>query len=164
MSAGGDGMRELQERIEAIEQQVETLRAEVESLRVEQTEIDEAIEAIGSIDTGDTVQVPLGGGAYVRAEIENAEEIIVGFGGGYAGERDSEGAVESLERKRDLLDDRIEGVQEDIEELREESTDLEQRAQQLQQQQMQQLQQQMGGPGGPGPGPGSGPGPGQGGN
>ena len=137
MSAGGDGMRELQERIEAIEQQVETLRAEVESLRVEQTEIDEAIEAIGSIDTGDTVQVPLGGGAYVRAKIENAEEIIVGFGGGYAGERDSEGAVESLERKRDLLDDRIEGVQEDIEELREESTDLERRAQQLQQQQMQ---------------------------
>ena len=160
MSAGGDGMRELQERIEAIEQQVETLRAEVESLRVEQTEIDEAIEAIGSIDTGDTVQVPLGGGAYVRAEIENAEEIIVGFGGGYAGERDSEGAVESLERKRDLLDDRIKEVQEDIEELREESTDLEQRAQQLQQQQMQQLQQQMGGPGGPGPSPG----PGQGGN
>jgi len=162
MSAGGSGMRDLQEQIEAIEQQVEALRAEIETLRAEQTDIDEAIEAIGTIDTGDTVEVPLGGGAYVRAEVEDAEEIIVGFGGGYAGERDSDGAIESLQRQRDLLDDRIAEIEEEIEELREESSELEQRAQQLQQQQMQQMQQQMGqqgqgqGPGGPGPGPGQG--------
>jgi prefoldin alpha subunit len=147
MSAGGGEMEELQQQLQAIEQQVEALEAEIEGLRVEQTEIDEAIEAVGEIETGDTVQVPLGGGAYVRAEIEDAEEIVVGFGGGYAGERDGDGAIETLERKRDLLDDRIEDIEGDIEELQQESAQLEQRAQQMQQQQMQQMQQQMGGQG-----------------
>ena len=143
MSAGGDGMRELQERIEAIEQQVETLRAEVESLRVEQTEIDEAIEAVGEIETGDTVQVPLGGGAYVRAEVQDIDEITVTLGADYAAERDREGAVTTLESKRETLDDRIDELRSDMAELESETEKLQQRIEQARTQQMQQLQQQQ---------------------
>ena len=157
MSAGGGGeLDDLRERLEVIERQIEALESEIEGLRAEKTEINEAMEGIETLESGDVVQVPLGGGAYVRAEGTNAEEIIIGFGGGYAGERDADGAISTLENKQDLLDERIAEVEEDIAELESESEQLEQRAQQLQQQQLQQLQQQMGqgqGQGPPGPNP-----------
>jgi prefoldin alpha subunit len=94
------------------------------------------------------VQVPLGGGAYLRAEVQDIDEVIVDLGGGYAAEQDQDDAVDALERKRDVLDDRIDDVQEEIDELESESDELEEQAQQMQQQmqqqQMQQLQQQQG--------------------
>jgi prefoldin alpha subunit len=89
------------------------------------------------------VQVPLGGGAHVRAEVQSLDEIVVELGGGYAAERDEESAVAALERKQDTLDERISDVEDEISELEAESAELEQKAQQLQQQQMQQQMQQM---------------------
>ncbi|MFC5971816.1 prefoldin subunit alpha [Halomarina salina] len=147
MSLGGGGggqMQELQQQMEAIDDEVESLEEEIEEYEQEKRDADEAIEAVERLDSGDTVQVPLGGGAYVRAEISDIDEIVVELGGGYAAERDQAGAVESLNRRKDLIDERIAGVQEDIGELEAESDQLEQQAQQMQQQQMQQLQQQMG--------------------
>jgi prefoldin alpha subunit len=145
MSLGGGGgqMQELQQQMQAIEGEIESLDEEIEGIRTEKNEVDEAIEAIERLDSGDTVQVPLGGGAYVRAEIADIDEIVVDLGGDYAAERDQSGAVESLNRRKDLLDEQIADVQEEIAELEAESDQLEQQAQQMQQQQMQQLQQQM---------------------
>lgn len=146
MSLGGGGgqMQELQQQMQAIEEEVESLEAEIEALEGEKTEADEAIEAVERLESGDTVQVPLGGGAFVRAEIADMDEVVVELGGGYAAERDQTGAVESLNRRKDMLDEQIADVQEDIAELEAETDQLEQQAQQMQQQQMQQLQQQMG--------------------
>jgi prefoldin alpha subunit len=146
MSLGGGGNQQLQElaqELEAIEEQREALQAEIQSLQNEKTEIDEAIEAAEDLESGSTVQVPLGGGAYVRAEIADIDEIVVDLGGGYAAEREQDGAIDSLETKKDTIDERIEEIQEDVAELENESEELEQRAQQMQAQQMQQLQQQQ---------------------
>jgi prefoldin alpha subunit len=151
MSLGGGGgggqLEELAQELEVIEQQREALEAEIQTLRTQQTTIDEAIEAVEDLDSGDTVQVPLGGGAYVRAEVADVDEVIVDLGGGYAAERDQAGAVDSLEYKKDTIDDRIEELRSEVAALESESEELEQRARQMQAQQMQQLQQQQGQPG-----------------
>ncbi len=147
---GGGGQQQLQQlsqELEAIDEEIEELESEIEGLRTRQSEIDEAIEAIETLDSGSTVQVPLGGGAYLRAEIQDIDEVIVDLGGGYAAEQEQDGAVDALERKKGVLDDRIEDVQDEISELEAESSEIEQQAQQMQQQmqqqQMQQLQQQQ---------------------
>lgn len=151
MSLGGGGggqLEQLSEELDLLERQQEAMEAEIEGFRDEQREIDEATEALENLDSGSMVQVPLGGDAYVRAEVQNVDETVVSLGGGYAAERDEEGAIETLERKRDALDERIEEMREEINEVEAERDQLEQQAQQLQQQQMQQLQGQMGGLGG----------------
>ena len=147
---GGGGQQQLQQlsqELEAIDEEIEELESEIEGLRTRQSEIDEAIEAIETLDSGSTVQVPLGGGAYLRAEVQDIDEVIVDLGGGYAAEQDQDDAVDALERKKGVLDDRIDDVQDEISELEAESSEIEQQAQQMQQQmqqqQMQQLQQQQ---------------------
>jgi prefoldin alpha subunit len=143
LGGGGGAMEQIQQQLQALEQEKQAIRAEIETIRSEQAEIDEAIEAIGAIESDAPVQVPLGGGAYVRAEIEDVDRIVVSLGGGYAAERDSEGAIDSLETKKETLDGRIEELEDEIDEVEDESAQLEQRAQQAQQQQMQQMQQQI---------------------
>lgn len=147
MSLGGGGggqLEELQQQLQLLEQQKQAIRAEIQSVRAQQGMIDDAIDAVETLESDSTVQVPLGGGAYVRAEIQDIDEIVVELGGGYAAERDSDGAISSLENKRGALDDRIEDLEGEITEIESDTEALEAKAQQLQQQQMQQLQQQMG--------------------
>jgi len=146
MSLGGGGggqqqMQQIAQEIEQIEEQIEALEEEISGLQNEQQEMNEAMEAIKAIESGDTVQVPLGGDAFLRAEIQDIDEVIVEFGAGYAAEQDQDDAVEILENKQDTLDERIEDVRSDIAGLETESEELEQQAQQMQQQQMQQMQQ-----------------------
>jgi len=113
-----------------LEQEKQAIENEIGNIRDEQGEIDEAIEAIGALDTGSTVQVPLGGDAYVRAEVQDIDEVIVTLGGGYAAERDSDGAIDSLEQKKETLDDRIDELEAEIDAVEQETEDLEAKAQQ----------------------------------
>jgi prefoldin alpha subunit len=150
MSIGGGGpgrqkLQELSEQIQALEEEKETVRDEIEDLEAEKTEIDEAIEGIETLESGSTVQVPLGGGAYLRADVEDIDEVIVELGGGYAAEQAQGDAVDVLENKKENLDDRIDGLQSEIAEIEAESQELEQEAQQAQQQMLQQQMQQQGG-------------------
>jgi prefoldin alpha subunit len=89
------------------------------------------------------VQVPLGGGAYLRAEVQDIDEVIVGLGGNYAAEQESDDAIDALRTKQDALDERIAEVRGEISDLEDESAELEQQAQQMQQQMQQQQMQQM---------------------
>ncbi|MFB6300191.1 MAG: prefoldin subunit alpha [Halobacteriales archaeon] len=152
--AGGDSRQQLQqlsEQLQELQEQIEALEAEVTELQAEKTEIDEAIEAASTLETGSIVQVPIGGDAYVRAEVQDIDEIIVGLGGGYATEQPEEKAVDLLEQKKESIDERIEDLNSEIAELESESEQLEQRAQQVQQQALQQQAQQQQGLGGSGP-------------
>jgi prefoldin alpha subunit len=140
---GGDSqLQELAQQLEAIEQQQEALETEIEALQTQKQAVDEAVEAIEELESGATVQVPLGGGAYVRATIEDVDEIVVDLGGGYAAERGQEGAASTLESKQGTIDERIEDLRSDIAQLETESEELEEQAQKLQSQQLQQMQQQ----------------------
>jgi prefoldin alpha subunit len=147
MSLGGGGgqqqLQQISQELQALDEEIEEVDDEISSVRQEQSDIDEAIEAIETLDSGSTVQVPLGGGAYLRAEIQDIDEVIVSLGGGYAAEQEQDDAISALERKRDSLDDRIAELREEKGDLEEESDELEQRAQQMQQQMQQQQMQQM---------------------
>ncbi len=146
MMGGGPGQQQLQElsqQLQEIQEQIKALEGEIDRLEAEQVEIDEATEAIETLKSGSTVQVPLGGDAYVRAEIQEIDEVIVGLGGGYAAEQEQDHAIDTLEAKRETVDDRIDEINVSIDQLENESSNIEEKAQQLQQQQMQQQMQQM---------------------
>jgi len=143
MSLGGGGgqAQEIQQQIEELQQHQAALEEEIEQLQEQKRDVDDAIEAVENLETGGTVQVPLGGGAYVRAEIADIDEVIVDLGADYSAERDREGAVSSLESKKETLDGRIEELRSEIAEIDTETEKLQDRAEELQAQQMQQMQQ-----------------------
>jgi len=143
MGGGQQQLQQLSQELEELDVEIEEKEAEIEEFQSEKAGVDDAIEAIETLDSGSTVQVPLGGGAYVRAEVQDIDEIIVDLGGGYAAEQDSTDAVDALESKKESLDDRISEVRSEISDLEDESAELEQRAQQMQQQMQQQQMQQM---------------------
>ncbi|NGM70077.1 prefoldin subunit alpha [Natronolimnobius sp. AArcel1] len=141
---GQQQLQQLSQELQELEQQIEALEGEVESLRQEKTEIDEATDALETLESGSTVQVPLGGGAFLRATIEDIDEAIVELGANYAAEFEQDGAVDALESKKELVDEQISELNDEVTELEAESQQLEQQAQQMQQQAMQQQMQQMG--------------------
>ena len=144
MSGGQQELQALSQQLQQVESQLEALHTEVQHIRGQQSEIDEAIDAIGSVESGSTVQVPVGGGAYVSATIENIDEVIVEIGSDYAAERTESAAVALLETKKGHLDDRIEELQEAIATLEAQGEELGQEAEQR----LQQLQQAQGQGGG----------------
>jgi len=144
MGGGQQQLQQLSQELQALDEEIEALEAEIADFREEQSDIDDAVEAIETLDSGSTVQVPLGGGAYVRAEVQDIDEIIVSLGGNYSAEQSEEDAIDVLRRKQEALGDRIEETQEEVDELESESQELEQQAQQMQQQMQQQQMQQMG--------------------
>lgn len=147
MSGSQQQLQELSQQLQEVEEQIEALQANVEGIRNEQTEVDEAIDALEKLETDSIVQVPVGGGAYVHAQVQDIDEVIVELGADYAAEFDQEEAVDALDNKKDRLDERIEEVTDRIADLEAESSELEQKAQQLQQQALQQQMGQMQGQG-----------------
>lgn len=142
----GSGRQELEalsQQLQELQGQIQQLELTKETITERQSEVDEAIDAIDTLETDSVVQVPLGGGAYVRASIEDIEEIIVEVGSDYAVELEQDDAQASLERKHDQLDERLDEVSDFIAELDSQSDEVEQRAQQLQQQLLQQQMQGM---------------------
>jgi len=132
MSAGGDEARlqQMAAQKEEIEQVTEALRSQVERMRAEQTEIEDAMEAIESLETGDVVQVPVGGEAYLQASIEDMDAIIIALGGGFAAERDQPEAVEVLEDKVDRLQEEIDEATDAIADLEAQGEEISAQAQQ----------------------------------
>ena len=144
----GQNLQALSQQLQELDQvqaQLETQREATEALR---NEVEDAIEALGELETGSTVQVPLGGDAYVRAEIVDIDEVIVDVGADYAVEQPQGDAVEVLEGKRDQLEETIDELDENLEEVNQDIQEVETHAQQLRQQMLQQQQgQQLGGGG-----------------
>lgn len=146
MSGSDDGeLEDLSQQLQVVEAQLEAVQEEVQVLRERQNDIDDAIAAIETLHTDSTVQVPIGGGAYVRAAIEDIDEVIVGIGGGYATEQTETEAVDVLEDRQSRIDDRLDELTSVMAELQQQSEELGQRAREhLQQRQQQQLQQRGG--------------------
>ncbi len=147
---GGDGgrLQQMAAQKEEIDQVIEALRNQVERMRAEKGDIEDAVDAIQDLENGDTVQVPVGGDAYVRAAIDDIDAVIVGLGGGYAAERDQESAVEVLEDKVERLEEQIEEATDAIADLEAQGEELSAQAQQEYAELAARQQQQAGG--GPG--------------
>lgn len=135
--SGSQQAQALNRQLQELEQVKEAIRDEMATLRTRKSEIDEAIDTIEQLEDGSEIQVPLGGGAYVRAEVQNIDEILVSIGQGYSTERPREQAAETLERKQDRLDEQIDDLKAEFSEVASESEQLTQQAQQQLTQQMQ---------------------------
>ena len=81
MGGGQQQLQQLSQELQALDEEIEALEGEIADYREEKSDIDDAIEAIETLDTGSTVQVPLGGGAYLRAEVQDIDEVIISLGG-----------------------------------------------------------------------------------
>ena len=143
----GQNLQALSQQLQELDQVQSQLQTQLEATRVMREEVGEAIEALDELDTGSTVQVPLGGDAYVRAEIIDIDEVIVDVGADYAVEQPQDDAVEVLEDKREQIDETIEQIEASLDEVNEDIQQIETHAQQLRQQQLQQQSQQLGGGG-----------------
>lgn len=128
--ADGGRLQQMAAQKQEIDQVIEALRNQVERMRAEQTEIEEAMEAIQDLEDGDTVQVPVGGDAYIQAAIGDLDAVIVGLGGGYAVERQQDDAVEVLENKVDRLQEQIDEATEAIADLEAQGEEISAQAQQ----------------------------------
>lgn len=151
MSQGQEASQHLQElsqQLQELDQVEGQLEAQIQSARARREEVEDAIEALQELETDATVQVPLGGDAYVKARIEDIEEVIVDLGGDFSAEQTREGAIDALERRTEQVDEQIERIEESLEEVGEDIEQVESRAQQLQQQLMQQQAQAQQGGGG----------------
>ncbi len=120
-----------------MEQEVEAIDEELERLREKQTDIDEAIEAIETLDSGSTVQVPLGGDAYLRATSRTSTRSS-SPSVATTPQSASRTTPSARRPKQDSIDERIATCRREGR-TRDESYELEQQAQQMQQQQMQQM-------------------------
>lgn len=141
-----DAQQELQQvsqQLQAIQSQLQELQQQQEIIRETRDELKGAIDALDGLESGSTVQVPLGADTYIRATIEEIDEVLVELGASYSAQRDRDGAIETLSERIDRLENRSEEVSEQIAELESRSSELEQHAQRLAQ------AQQMGGGRGP---------------
>lgn len=143
----GQHLQALSQQLQELDQVQAQLQTQLEASRALLQDVEEAIDALDELDTGSTVQVPLGGDAYVRAEIVDIEEVIVDVGADYAVERPRDGAVEILEEKRDRLETTVDELEENLGEVSADIQQVQGQAQQLRQQLLQQQSQQLGGAG-----------------
>ena len=143
----GQNLQAVSQQLQELDQVQAQLQTQLQSAQALKQEIAGAIEALEQLDTGSTVQVPLGGDAYVRAEIADIDEVIVDIGANYSVEQSQDRAVDTLEEKRNQLDSDIENLRENLQEVGENIQAVESQAEQIQQQLYQQQAQQMGGAG-----------------
>ncbi|MDY6959453.1 MAG: prefoldin subunit alpha [Halobacteriota archaeon] len=92
-------LRQEQVKAEALTQQLTLVQSSV-------SEHDTAIEALKHIKdlaSGNELIVPIGAGTYVYATLSSVDKIIVELGSGVSAEKDPDGVVESLTKRRDEL-------------------------------------------------------------
>ncbi len=144
MSGAERDAREMSQELQAIQAEIQELTRERESLRATLENLEGAVDALERLESDSTVQVPLGGSAYVRASIEDIDEVIVDIGGGFSAQRDRDGAISTLRERQDTVEQQIEEMTERLGELQSESGDLEQQLQQVAAAQQRQFEGQQG--------------------
>ncbi|MFP4590339.1 MAG: prefoldin subunit alpha [Halobacteriales archaeon] len=131
MSDASVDPQEMSQQLQVLQAQIQELTRERETLRATIEDIGGAIDALERLESGSTVQVPLGGNAYVRATIEDIDEVLVDIGGGFSAERSREGAIDTLEERQSTVEGRVEAITERLGELESETGDLERQLQQV---------------------------------
>lgn len=144
MSGAERDAREMSQELQAIQAEIQELTRERESRRATLENLEGAVDALERLESDSTVQVPLGGSAYVRASIEDIDEVIVDIGGGFSAQRSREGAISTLRERQDTVEQQIEEMTERLGELQSESGDLEQQLQQVAAAQQRQFEGQQG--------------------
>ena len=151
MSQGQDATQNIQalsQQLQELDEVQGQLQEQLEAALTRQHEVSAAIESLEAIETDSRVQVPLGGDAYVKADIVDIDEVIVKIGSDYAAEQSRDDAISILEERSDRIGEQINELRESLDQVDANIQQAESQAQQLREQMiMQQAEQQLGGMG-----------------
>ncbi|MGB9132917.1 MAG: prefoldin subunit alpha [Methanosarcina sp.] len=109
MAEVSEDIRNLAARHQEFQRQAEALRQEMNMVQASISSCDQTVVTINEMKTasseGKTAEtmVPVGFGSFVHAEIKNADRIIVDLGAGFSAEKTAEGAIETLNRRKEQL-------------------------------------------------------------
>lgn len=140
----GDDLQEVSQQLQVLSQVESELETQLQAAQSRRQDVNDAIDALEELETDSVVQVPVGGDTYVRARIDDIDEVITSLGADFAAEQTREDALELLDDRLDQIGDGIEEIQTMLNEVRDDLEAVQGRAQQLRQQ-MAQRQRQQGG-------------------
>ncbi|MFB0522213.1 MAG: prefoldin subunit alpha [Candidatus Bathyarchaeia archaeon] len=102
MSSDEETFRRLAVELRILEGTAEALQSRINLVRAALTELRVAsmtLEGVEKEKKNASLFVPIGGGSYVKAKLDSAEEVIVGIGADVAVERTMKEARENLENR-----------------------------------------------------------------
>lgn len=107
-----DDQQKLQQMITQLntyKSQAEMLQKQVEALQQSMAELDVLEKTIDDLQNKDSVEslVPVGGGAFMKAEIKDTSNIIMSIGAGIAVKQTAEEAKVTVESQKDELKDSL---------------------------------------------------------
>jgi prefoldin alpha subunit len=105
----GEEIRNLAARHQEFQRQAEALRQEMNMVHASLASCDQAITTINELkkagEEGKETEtmVPVGFGSFVHAEIKNVDKVVVNLGAGFSAEKSAEGAIETLNSRKEQL-------------------------------------------------------------
>lgn len=152
MSNGQDAQskqREIQEylyRIEVIKSQLEALGQQGEIFEMTTAEIyraKETLENVKNLDSDNEILIPLGGDAFISATVSDVKKILISVGANTIIEKDTDGAIEMLEKRLGNLEQMNQNIVQGIDKLQLQAADLNQKIQTLSQELQGQVSQNV---------------------
>lgn len=99
MAADEETLRRLIAEMQLLEGTAEEIQARINIVDAAITELrvsGETLDGLKDKAKGDSIFVPIGGGSYVKAKVDDARKVIIGIGAGIAVEKKTEEARESV--------------------------------------------------------------------
>ncbi|HIP17413.1 MAG TPA: prefoldin subunit alpha [Methanothermococcus okinawensis] len=125
-------------QLELYNQQVNKLQEELEKIELMRLEVLKSIESMDELKNSKELLVPLGGGAFVKAEVVDCEKIIVGAGADVFVEKSTSEVVQDFKKYAEELNNAEvmlkEQISKTISVIKKLQNDLESKAQMMEQQ------------------------------
>jgi len=103
----------LQGTAESLQSRIGLTNAAINELQI----ATDTIEGLKKEREGSSLLVPIGGGSYVKAKVEDSERLIVGIGANVATEKSVDEAQEGFQTRRLRLEEVGNTVQQQLEEI-----------------------------------------------
>jgi len=113
--------------VEHYRRQLESISGQVQMIEAAKNEVGVAVKAMDSLKeakTGDEILVPIGSGSFLKGEIRDTENVIIGIGADISVEK-------KVDEARKILDKRGNDMQDASEKLRNNATQLNEKLMQL---------------------------------
>ncbi len=122
--------RELQKRAQTIQQQTNMLQMSIDDCGRAIT----TLEDLQSFSKNPDTLVPIGAGSFVNANIANDNKVVVEVGAGISVEKDVDGAIITLNKRKDDLQKVLEQMNQNLAQINQRIQSIESMAKQQQQQ------------------------------
>jgi prefoldin alpha subunit len=103
-------MRMMEGSVNTLQQRLELLTSAISELRLAQN----SLKDLQDIDKGNPMLVPIGGGAFVNAELGDLSNVIVGIGADVSVEMKYENAVEDITERLEEMEKAHTAVQQQL--------------------------------------------------